>query len=252
MRGGKGKSIKNRSAKKYSLKGGGIPDIDVVETGIGIIKDSPEVYKKPYDGDNYNNIPFKYLTEEHKKKLVSDLSQDGGKIILRMAAIKDNTQPKNSAKTLMAGSGGFGGVIILQGDAIELATLPNYISSIRAHGWGTGGYLFGSGGGLLQKINRDTLSCAFKCYGMFIPDGDDETGECNLRIIQKRPITDGNKKSKGGNIVVYEGTDVNGEKTYESVGNISELKKIKNNPTPFSKLIFANGQLVTETNIQEI
>ena len=44
---------------------------------------------------------------------------------------------------------------------------------------------FGSGGGLLQKLNRDTQKCAFKC-AMAVVDGEE-------REVFKDPITDPGK-----------------------------------------------------------
>ena len=46
---------------------------------------------------------------------------------------------------------------------------------------------FGSGGGLLQKLNRDTQKCAFKC-AMAVVDGEE-------REVFKDPITDPGKKT---------------------------------------------------------
>ena len=49
---------------------------------------------------------------------------------------------------------------------------------------------FGSGGGLLQKFNRDTLGCAFKACAVEL-DGE-------WKDIYKSPIDDTNKHSKKG------------------------------------------------------
>lgn len=37
------------------------------------------------------------------------------------------------------------------------------LESIKAAGWSTMNVSFGSGGALLQRLNRDTQKCAFKC-----------------------------------------------------------------------------------------
>ena len=49
---------------------------------------------------------------------------------------------------------------------------------------------FGSGGGLLQKLNRDTLKFAFKCAAVVV-DGQE-------REVFKNPVTDHGKRSKSG------------------------------------------------------
>ena len=35
-------------------------------------------------------------------------------------------------------------------------------------GWSSDNLAFGSGGALLQKLNRDTLKCAYKCSAVVI------------------------------------------------------------------------------------
>jgi len=57
---------------------------------------------------------------------------------------------------------------------------------------------FGSGGGLLQKVNRDSLSFAFKCCAMYVGD--------KAFVIGKDPIA-GGKKSYAGNPCVLRGED---------------------------------------------
>jgi nicotinamide phosphoribosyltransferase len=49
---------------------------------------------------------------------------------------------------------------------------------------------FGSGGGLLQQLNRDTLKFAFKCAAVVV-DGQE-------RDVFKNPVTDHGKRSKSG------------------------------------------------------
>lgn len=49
---------------------------------------------------------------------------------------------------------------------------------------------FGSGGGLLQKLNRDTLQFAFKCAAVTVNGVD--------REVFKQPVTDPGKRSKSG------------------------------------------------------
>ena len=41
--------------------------------------------------------------------------------------------------------------------------LTTILQHIHAFGWSTDMLAFGSGGGLLQKMDRDTCKCAYKC-----------------------------------------------------------------------------------------
>ena len=61
---------------------------------------------------------------------------------------------------------------ILQGDGVDLPTVDLMLSSVAVNGFCAGNVNFGSGGGLMQKVNRDTLSVAFKCCAMYVPQND--------------------------------------------------------------------------------
>ena len=87
---------------------------------------------------------------------------------------------------------------ILQGDGVALGTVGDMLASLLANGFCTSSVHFGSGGGLLQKINRDSLSCAFKCCAMYVRG--------KAYTIGKDPIA-GGKKSYAGNPAVVRGAD---------------------------------------------
>ncbi len=81
-------------------------------------------------------------------------------------------------------------VRVIQGDGIDFSMLVKILQAMQAAGWSADNIAFGSGGGLLQKLNRDTQRFAFKCSSVVV--GDEE------RDVFKRPVTDGGKKSKAG------------------------------------------------------
>lgn len=82
-------------------------------------------------------------------------------------------------------------VRVIQGDGIDLRMLPEILSHMRKHGWSADNVAFGSGGGLLQKLNRDTNRFAFKCSAA-------EIGGVWKDDIMKDPVTDPGKRSKAG------------------------------------------------------
>ena len=93
------------------------------------------------------------------------------------------------------------GFAILQGDSVDLPRLPYYLAAIENAGYKPSEFAFGSGGGMLQKLDRDTLSCAFKCALMMAPQasqGKPEAMPLKWREIYKRPIDDKGKISKQG------------------------------------------------------
>merc|ERR1712136_104097 len=79
---------------------------------------------------------------------------------------------------------------ILQGDGVALDTVGDMLASLLANGFCSNTVNFGSGGGLLQKLNRDSLAVAFKCCAMYVGGKTYPVG--------KDPIA-GGKKSYGGN-----------------------------------------------------
>ncbi len=89
---------------------------------------------------------------------------------------------------------------VIQGDGIDRRSmediLHNLVDNLR---WSATNIAFGSGGGLLQKVNRDTQKWAFKCSAIRV------NGE--LRRVFKDPVTDPGKRSKSGllDLVRYNG-----------------------------------------------
>jgi nicotinamide phosphoribosyltransferase len=79
---------------------------------------------------------------------------------------------------------------IIQGDGIDKTTFMLLIQKVVSLGYAPECVLLGSGGGLLQKVNRDTLKFAQKAAAIKI------NGE--WQNIWKDPITDPGKKSKTG------------------------------------------------------
>lgn len=85
---------------------------------------------------------------------------------------------------------------LLQGDGIDPESMKLILNAVEEKGWATSNYLFGSGGALLQKINRDTNSHAIKCSAAQRTDG-------KWYDVQKDPKTDQKKKSLKGRFTVH-------------------------------------------------
>lgn len=52
---------------------------------------------------------------------------------------------------------------IIQGDGISYETLPAILEKMKKGGWSADNIVFGSGGALLQRLDRDTQKFALKC-----------------------------------------------------------------------------------------
>ena len=85
-------------------------------------------------------------------------------------------------------------VRIIQGDGIDKEMLETILEHLKQNGWSADNIAFGSGGGLLQKMNRDTLKCAFKCSCVTINGKQVD--------VFKDPIDSPGKKSKKGRMTV--------------------------------------------------
>jgi nicotinamide phosphoribosyltransferase len=83
-------------------------------------------------------------------------------------------------------------VRVIQGDGINRYSTPEILQGMKDGGWSADNIAFGSGGALLQMLNRDTLKFAFKCASIVI---DDERHD-----VWKKPVTDPGKDSKRGKL----------------------------------------------------
>ena len=79
---------------------------------------------------------------------------------------------------------------IIYGDGLDVEMIKIVLKVCDENKWAASNLVFGMGGGLLQKINRDTQKNAFKCSANQTLDG-------KWHDVFKDPI-DGSKKSKAG------------------------------------------------------
>jgi nicotinamide phosphoribosyltransferase len=84
---------------------------------------------------------------------------------------------------------------IIQGDGIDATSMAKLLAAIVAAGFTPDCVIFGSGGALLQKVNRDTYKFAQKACAILIKRAD---GSTYWKDISKDPITDPGKRSEGG------------------------------------------------------
>ena len=99
-------------------------------------------------------------------------------------------------------------VRIIQGDGIDVDMVKQILENYYQNDISAVNITFGSGGGLLQKFNRDTYKFAFKCNQVII-DGE----EVDVRKFPKSFNSDGeyvesNKWSKGGDLKSTEGLEL--------------------------------------------
>ena len=83
---------------------------------------------------------------------------------------------------------------VIQGDGVSYETLESILINMKKNKWSADNLAFGSGGALLQRLDRDTQKCAYKCsYAIISGKGVN---------VYKKPITDLGKKSKKGRLTL--------------------------------------------------
>jgi len=123
---------------------------------------------------------------------------------------------------------------VIQGDGIDADMIWDILAAMQARAWSADNITFGSGGGLLQKFDRDTGKFAEKCSWVQVH------GEG--RDVWKDPITDFGKKSKRGRLAL---DNKNGK--FETVPEESLREGIDILDT-----VFVNGILLKDENFEDV
>lgn len=122
---------------------------------------------------------------------------------------------------------------LIWGDGIDPDGIQRILEWMLASGWSAENIVFGMGGGLIQKVNRDTQRFAFKSSaqkrnGVWIP-------------ISKDPL-DSTKKSKAGRLMLLRGND----------NDYYTQPEIENCPSDILQTVFLNGEVTSLTTFDEI
>lgn len=94
------------------------------------------------------------------------------------------------------------GAGVIQGDGIDHVVLKQILDATLKAGYSAQCVAFGMGGGLLQKVNRDTLS--FACKLSYRKVSTFEAPDGVMIPLMKDPKTDPTKRSQPGRIAVIE------------------------------------------------
>ena len=128
---------------------------------------------------------------------------------------------------------------IIQGDGINYESLKVILAKIEEAGWSSSNLVFGSGGSLLQRLDRDTQKCAFKCsYAVINGKGVD---------VFKDPVTDRGKTSKKGILTLQKIKNDDGTENYVT------FEEGTGDPTKDLLItVFENGKLLKEYSFDEV
>ncbi|CAF3811331.1 unnamed protein product [Adineta steineri] len=130
-------------------------------------------------------------------------------------------------------------VRIIQGDGVNLKTIHDIVNLIERIGFSTDNLVFGSGGGLLQKFDRDTMKFAIKCSYVEI-NGIGSP-------VAKDPITDMGKRNKPGRLKLIKDHD-DSYRTISNIDHIDEYDKAEDQLVT----VFENGKLLQEYSLETI
>jgi nicotinamide phosphoribosyltransferase len=130
-------------------------------------------------------------------------------------------------------------VRLIQGDGMNRETIPQLYARIRNFGWSAENLVVGSGGALLQSVNRDTCKFAIKASQAKV-DGQPLD-------IAKTPVTDSGKRSKRGRLKLV----FNEQSTFETVSSAEERERWADSIDQLVP-VFVDGEIVTNYLISNI
>lgn len=125
-------------------------------------------------------------------------------------------------------------VRVIQGDGIDLKMIDRILKTMEQAHWSADNVAFGSGGGLLQKLNRDTQRFAFKCSSVTV-NGQE-------RDVFKQPITDTGKKSKAGRLKLV---------LDDRTGVLTTVPSSDPRPDQL-QTVFRNGELLIDQTFEQV
>jgi len=126
-------------------------------------------------------------------------------------------------------------VRVIWGDGLDYTMIENILRAMAKAGWSAENIVFGMGGGLLQKINRDTQRFAFKSCA--------QKRDGVWYDIYKDPM-DKSKVSKKGRLALEKVEGAHGA-TYRTVQESEAENDIL-------QTVFENGEVVKEYTFEEV
>lgn len=119
---------------------------------------------------------------------------------------------------------------IIQGDGIDLDMCQAILDNFEAIGYSAENITFGSGGGMLQMVNRDTMRFAMKSSHVVV-DGE-------ARDIRKTVATDPTKASKAGILRLVKNSDTGEFRT------INQHDTMDDEEVDMMDLVYDNGVII--------
>lgn len=141
---------------------------------------------------------------------------------------------------------------IIQGDGVDHSAIRTLLGKVMVLGYSADNVIFGSGGALLQKVNRDTFKFAQKASAILVKepqaDGDEQPV---WKGISKNPITDRGKRSKEGLLTLVRNTTT-GEYLTVDMNSPELVDGLSPDWEEVLQTVYSNGRIEVETTMAEI
>lgn len=144
---------------------------------------------------------------------------------------------------------------IIQGDGVDHLAIRTLLGKLMAMGYSADNVVFGSGGALLQKVNRDTFKFAQKASAIkvvpdeFVNAGDVRSDRALAAAqwvgIAKDPITDPGKASKKGRLTLARSRMTGQLQTIALEGYDPEFEDVM-------QLVYDSGTFFNRTTLAEV
>jgi len=176
-----GQSHEFQMIENYVEKSKGMPI-------IACVLDSYDIYAAVHYMTSTSGLKNKIESPEYPIFVIRPDSGDPIKVINKIL----NTMERNGVNYTVNTKGFkmFNKYRIIWGDGITPEVIDEILTEVAERGYAAGNMAFGSGGDLMQNVNRDTCKFAIKCSAVVVKGVEQE--------VYKDPITDPGKASKRG------------------------------------------------------
>ena len=204
---------------------------------VACVSDSWDVFRacEKFWGEELRDL----IMKRNGRLVVRPDSGDPPTVVVKVLELLAGTPGKNFEPFLTRTSTGHkllpSQIRLIQGDAIDYEMIGKIYAAMDLAGWAADNVGFGSGGALLQKMNRDTQKFAFKCSSVTV------SGE--ERDVYKDPVTDPGKKSKKGRLSLV---------CNEGVWSTVKQSELVDQSSDRLVEIFRNGEMIVEYTLSDI
>jgi nicotinamide phosphoribosyltransferase len=132
-------------------------------------------------------------------------------------------------------------VRVIQGDGVNYESIIEILDMMVEERFSAENIVFGMGGALLQKVDRDTQKFAFKCCSITVNGEERDVQKHPLEVDKYGNIVKSFKTSKKGNLKLVRTND--GFKTIEQAQDDEEDVMVK---------VFENGHILVEYTFDAI